>query len=104
MPLHVTSTNAGDDSEGSVWGIQGDNLLVLLVALVVAIGFALVLHARGAGPLVVLAGAPLGIASAYIFLLRQGKPPAYDLDWLEAQCLGGDWQPDVRQPSNPIEL
>lgn len=95
MPLTVTNTNAGDDSAGKTWGIEGDNILILLLALVVFIGIALALHRGGVGWGLgaLLAGAPLMGAGWWVFGLRQGKPHGYDTDWLDNLFHGSGWQP-----------
>lgn len=98
MALTVTHTNAGDDSAGKTWGIEGDNILILLLALVVSIGMALVLHRGGTGWVLgsILAGAPLLGAAWWVFGLRQGKPRGYDTDWLDNLLNGSGWQPNPK--------
>lgn len=96
--LRLTDTNAASDSQGRTWGLEGGlfwwlvggigaGITVFFVALVIlkssllmALGVALV---------------PVGLCLAYIFGLRQGKPPGYDRDIFEYATTGRGFGPQV---------
>ncbi len=89
--LRLTDTNAASDSKGSTWGLEG-NLFWWLVGGVgagIILFFVLVVGFK-AGLMTSLGVAvvPVMLCLAYIFGLRQGKPPGYDRDILE-HTLGG---------------
>lgn len=43
------------------------------------------------------------VCLAYIFGLRQGKPPGYDRDWLEYLLAGRGFGPETaRLPKHPL--
>ncbi len=103
MSKGLVHTLAGDDSDGKIWGIEGINLLFMLAGLLIGIGLALLLSRHHAPTLSVGAGAaPFALASIYVFAFRQGKPKAFDTDWLETQTTGSVWMPPNYQPLNPL--
>lgn len=103
MSKGLIQTHAGDDSDGKIWGIEGMNLLFMLAGLLIGIGIALLLSRYNAPTLSVGAGAvPFALVSVYVFAFRQGKPKAFDTDWLETQANGSGWMPVSRQPRNPL--
>jgi len=106
MSLRVTSTNSGDDSSGKIWGIEGNNLFILLGALIFGVALALVLKKNGYPiSISVAAGlALLALAAGYVFWLRQGRPAAYDRDLLELLLSGKGWEQDrKKQPHIPLQ-
>jgi len=101
--MNTVPTHAGDDSDGKIWGIEGMNLLFMLAGLLLSIGLALLLSRHHAPTLSVGAGAvPVVLVTLYVFIFRQGKPKAFDTDWLETQANGSGWMPPTRQPRNPL--
>ena len=94
MDLRHTDTNAADDSRGRAFGLDGDLYLPVVVAglLSLALGalLALWLHTGW-----VIAGAvaalPLGLTLFWAILLRHGRPPGHDRDWLDQKFGGGDF-------------
>lgn len=89
--LRFTDTNAGDDSSGRAFGLEGNLYLPIVIGLIGGVAlFALLslgLHVNfglGAGA----AALPLLAVLGWITLLKQGKPAGYDRDRLE-QCAGG---------------
>ncbi len=103
--LRLTDTNAASDSKGRTWGLEGGlfwwlvggigaGITVFFVALVIlksslltAVGVALI---------------PVGLCLAYIFGLRQGKPPGYDRDIFERVFTGGGFAPETVRLTHPL--
>jgi len=103
MSKGLVHTHAGDDSDGKIWGIEGMNLLFMLAGLLISIGLALLFSRHHAPTLSVGVGAvPFALITIYVFAFRQGKPKAFDTDWLETQANGSGWMPPTRQPLNPL--
>jgi multisubunit Na+/H+ antiporter MnhB subunit len=101
--MSIVHTHAGDDSDGKIWGIEGMNLLFMLAGLLISIGLALLLARHQAPTLSFGAGAgPFALVTLYVFAFRQGKPKAFDTDWLETLAAGSGWMPPVRQSHNPL--
>jgi hypothetical protein len=103
--LRFTDSNAASDSSGRTWGLEG-NLFWWLVGGVGAglILFFLLLVACRAGLMTSfgVAVVPILLCLAYIFGLRQGKPPGFDRDCLEF-WLGGGWFRSRRTPGRRID-
>lgn len=103
--LRLTDTNAASDSKGRTWGLEGGlfwwlvggigaGITVFFVALVVlnsslltSLGVALI---------------PIGLCLAYIFGLRQGKPPGYDRDIFERVFSGSGFAPESIRLIHPL--
>ncbi len=101
--LRLTDTNAASDSKGRTWGLEGDlfwwlvggvgvgitvffvSLVILNSSLLTSFGVALV---------------PVGLCLAYIFGLRQGKPPGYDRDCFQHWTSGSGFAPEVQTARN----
>jgi Flp pilus assembly protein TadB len=104
--LRLTDTNAASDSKGRTWGLEGS----LFWWLVGGVGsgitvFFLLLVVAGLSLLTSLLVAliPVLLCLAYIFGLRQGKPPGYDRDIFEYLCSGRGFGPDYgRNCSHPL--
>src|SRR5882672_4820142 len=96
--LRLTDTNAASDSKGRTWGLEG-NLFWYLVGGVGAgliVFFVLLVGLKCSlmtsfGVAVV----PVMLCLAYIFGLRQGKPPGYDRDIFEHYLSAGGFGPDI---------
>ena len=100
--LRLTDTNAASDSKGRTWGLEGG----LFWWLVGGIGAGITLFFVLLVPLsqsfltsFVVALIPVALCLAYIFGLRQGKPPGYDRDCLEYILSGKGFGPELRQPA-----
>lgn len=101
--MNHVATNAGDDSDGKIWGIEGMNIVFILAGLLLSIGLVVMLSRHHAPSFSVGAGAmPFAIVTAYVFALRQGKPKSFDTDLLEALATGSGWMPPTKQPRNPL--
>jgi len=100
MPLPLTDTGAGNDSDGKIWGIEGTNLLIILFGLLLSLGFIVLIWMKSdrmsSGPLL-LSLIPLISALSYVLLCRQGKPKGFDTDLIETLVVGKGWMPDVQR-------
>jgi hypothetical protein len=106
--LRFTDTNAASDSTGRTWGLEG-NLFWYLVGGVgagITLFFLLVIGFNsGLLASFVVAVVPILLCLAYIFGLRQGKPPGYDRDCLEYLLSGRGFGPEAeraRLPRHPL--
>jgi Flp pilus assembly protein TadB len=98
--LRLTDTNAASDSKGRTWGLEG-NLFWWLVGGIGAgiVVFFILLMVAGSSLLMSLMVAliPVLLCLAYIFGLRQGKPPGYDRDIFEYVVTGRGFSPEVHR-------
>jgi hypothetical protein len=103
MSKPIVQTHAGDDSDGRIWGIEGMNILFILAGLLLGVALALLL-ARHHPPVfsIGVGTLPFALATAYVFLLRQGKPKSHDTDLLETLIAGTGWTAPALQPRNPF--
>ena len=97
--LRLTDTNAASDSKGRTWGLEGG----LFWWLVGGVGAGITLFFVLLVPLkasfltsFVVALLPVAVCLAYIFGLRQGKPPGYDRDCFEHWLSGNGFAPEVQ--------
>ena len=101
--LRLTDTNAASDSKGRTWGLEGNLFWYLIGGLAVGITLFFVLlvgfHAKLINSFAV-AVVPLLLSLAYIYGLRQGKPPGYDRDCLEYWLRGRGFGPEISQYQN----
>lgn len=97
--LRLTDTNAASDSKGRTWGLEGGLFWWLVGGVGAAITlfcvFLLLLNSSLLTSLGV-ALVPMALCLAYIFGLRQGKPPGYDRDIFEHWTSGSGFAPDIR--------
>ena len=101
--LRLTDTNAASDSKGRTWGLEGG----LFWWLVGGVGagmtlFFVLLVSLKASFLTSFLGAllPVAFCLAYIFGLRQGKPPGYDRDIFERVFTGSGFAPEAENNRN----
>jgi hypothetical protein len=106
--LRLTDTNAASDSRGRTWGLEG-SLFWWLVggigAAITAFFLLLVVLKMTLGVSLGIALVPLALCLAYIFGLRQGKPPGYDRDWFEYLLGARGFSPDTDRaciPKHPL--
>jgi hypothetical protein len=92
--LRITDSNSANDSRGRAFGLEGNDFIYVLVALVVALGLYLLLTVLlRFGKLGSLAFvlpffvAPLG----WVVLLRHKKPEGYAEDWFDQKFNGEGW-------------
>ena len=106
IELRFTDTNAASDSKGRTWGLEGSLFWWLVggVGVGIAVFFVLLVLLKLSLALsFCLAVAPVGLCLAYIFGLRQGKPPGYDRDIFEHCLSGGGFSPDTEHlPEHPF--
>ena len=97
--LRLTDTNAASDSKGRTWGLEGGLFWWLIggigAGIIVFFVLLVVLNVSLAMSFVA-ALVPVLICLAYIFALRQGKPPGYDRDCFEHWLSGGGFAPEVQ--------
>ena len=104
--LRFTETNSADDSKGRTWGLEGNLFwfiaggafafvaLLLFLFSALKMSFAISL---------MIAALPLLLSLVYVFRFRQGKPPAYDTDYLDLWLKGSGFGPDpLKQPKHPL--
>ena len=99
--LRLTDTNAASDSKGRTWGLEGGLFWWLIAGVGAGITlFFVLLVVVGASLLTsfLVALVPVLICLAYIFALRQGKPPGYDRDIFEYVVSGRGFSPEVSHP------
>jgi hypothetical protein len=84
--LRITDTNSANDSRGRAFGLEGNDFVYVLAALVTAMGLYLVctaiLHFRVA-PALLVASPIFLLPTAWVVFLRHDKPAGYAADWLE---------------------
>lgn len=101
--MNHVPTHAGDDSDGKIWGVEGMNILFIVVGLLLSIGLTVMLSRHHAPTFSVGAGAiPFLFVTGYVFALRQGKPKSFDTDLLETLATGNGWMPPAQQLRNPL--
>ncbi len=98
--LRLTDTNAASDSKGRTWGLEGGLFwwliggigagITLFFVLLVVVGSSLLVSC-------LVALVPVLVCLAYIFGLRQGKPPGYDRDIFEYATTGRGFSPEVHR-------
>ena len=106
--LRLTDTNAASDSKGRTWGLEGNLFWWLLGGVGAGITLFFILLVMLKSSLTVsgfVALVPVVLCLAYIFGLRQGKPPGYDRDCFEYVVSGRGFSPEasrVRIPKHPL--
>ncbi|MGA9452919.1 MAG: hypothetical protein WBW41_16435 [Verrucomicrobiia bacterium] len=106
--LRLTDTNAASDSKGKTWGLEGGLFWWLIggigAGIIVFFLLLVVLH-ESLLISFVAALVPVSVCLAYIFTLRQGKPPGYDRDCFEYLVSGRGFGPESKQtliPKHPF--
>ena len=104
--LRLTDTNAASDSKGRTWGLEGGLFWWLVggVGAGITLFFVLlVLLNESFLASFLIALVPVVLCLAYIFVLRQGKPPGYDRDCFEYLVNGRGFGPEAgRSNLHPI--
>lgn len=84
--LRITDTNSANDSRGRAFGLEGNDFIYVLVALVGALAFYVVcttVFRMAVLPAVLLAVPILAVPAAWVLLLRHNKPAGYAEDWFD---------------------
>ncbi len=104
--LRFTDTNAASDSKGRTWGLEGGLFWWLIGGIGAGIIVFFVLLVMLNSSLLVsflVALVPVSVCLAYIFTLRQGKPPGYDHDCFEYLMTGRGFSPEThRSCAHPL--
>ena len=104
--LRLTDTNAASDSKGRTWGLDGGLFWWLVGGIGAGITLffiSLVMLKSSLAASVGIAVMPVALCLAYIFGLRQGKPPGYDRDILEHCLTGSGFGPETKHlPQHPL--
>ena len=98
--LRFTDTNAASDSKGRTWGLEGGLFWWLIGGIGGGITpFFVLLVVVGSSFFVsfLVALVPVLVCLAYIFGLRQGKPPGYDRDIFEYAFNGRGFSPEAHR-------
>ena len=98
--LRFAETNSGEDSEGSIWGMEGSSFFALIVGAALSVGVMLMLFTSLEASFTTstsVAAVPLGLTLIYVFGFKNGRPPGYALDMLELAIVGCHWAPDARR-------
>ena len=101
--LRLTETNSADDSKGRTWGLEGGLFWWLIGGIGAGITlFFVLLVMLGKSFLTsfLVALVPVVLCLAYIFALRQGKPPGYDRDIFEYLTTGRGFSPEAGHAGN----
>jgi hypothetical protein len=101
--LRFTDTNAASDSKGRTWGLEGGLFwwLVVGVGVGITVFFVFLVILKSSLPTSFgVALVPVALCLAYIFGLRQGKPPGYDHDCFEYWTSGSGFAPEVQATRN----
>jgi hypothetical protein len=103
--LRLTETNAATDSAGRTWGLEGNLFWWLIGGLGVGITvFFVMVVGFKAGIFLSfgIATIPVLLCLAYIFGLRQGKPPGYDRDVIERAFTSNGFGPEAPSTQHPF--
>ena len=95
--LRLTDTNAASDSKGRTWGLEGGFFWWFVggVGAGITLFFVLLVPLKASFlTSFVVALLPVAFCLAYIFGLRQGKPPGYDRDCFEHWISGSGFAPE----------
>lgn len=92
--LRITDTNSANDSKGRALGLEGNDFLYVVGAIVAALGLYLVLntllHLRTA--IALLFAVPVFVGPvAWVLLLRHNKPAGYAEDFIDYVVNGEGW-------------
>ncbi len=107
--LRLTDTNPASDSSGRTWGLDGNLVWWLIGGLgagITVFFVSLVVADSTLGVAAGLAAVPILLCLAYIFGLRQGRPPGFDRDLADLLLNGEGFTPgsplSPPPPSHPL--
>jgi predicted nucleic acid-binding Zn-ribbon protein len=105
--MKIIDTQAGDDSEGKMWGLEGGNLFIAIGGFILGVTVALWMFAGCGYPPMVAMGygaIPAVLGIVYIVTLREGRPKAFDKDLLRTFIYGRSWKSQPLNKSCPLTL
>ena len=105
--LRFAETNSGEDSEGSIWGMEGSSFFALIVGAAVSVGIMLAMFTSMGASFSASAGVaavPLVLTLTYVFGFKNGRPRGYALDVVELAIVGRHWAPDFRRQPRHFSL
>src|ERR1700689_1099330 len=104
--LRLTDPKAASDSKGRTWGLEGGLFWWLIGGIgagIIVFFILLVVLNVSLAMSFVAALVPVSVCLAYIFALRQGKPPGYDRDCFEYLTTGRGFSPEAhRSCTHPL--
>lgn len=102
--LRITDTNSANDSKGRAFGLEGNDFVYVLVAVVAALAlyliFGYVLRTGLAVALVFSIPMPAAVV-AWVLLLRHNKPEGYAEDVFDDLANGEGWSLTANAQSRP---
>lgn len=103
--MKIVDTQAGDDSDGKIWGLEGASILIAVGGCVIGVTLTTFCFAfLATPPLTALSYGiiPAVLGIVYVFTLREGKPKSYDFDLFETLLVGRSWQPKPLSKPHPL--
>ena len=102
--LRITDTNSVNDSKGRAFGLEGNDFVYVLVALIAALGlylvFAYVFRVGMTVALLFSLPTPVAVV-AWVLLLRHNKPDGYTEDVFDDLVNGEGWSLVAQTQSRP---
>jgi hypothetical protein len=105
--MRVIDTQAGDDSDGKIWGLEGTNILIAVGGCAMGVSVTVLSFLIGATPPVTalcFGIVPAVVGIVYVFTLREGKPKSFDVDLFETFLTGRSWQSKPCLKPHPLFL
>src|SRR4051794_16422840 len=102
----ITDTNSANDSKGRAFGLEGNDFVYVLVAVVVAFGLYLVLNvglSAGMGISLMVALPVMLGPLLWVLLLRHNKPGGHAEDFFDDLMNGEGWSLATRAQPVPPE-
>ena len=102
----MIDTQAGDDSDGKIWGLEGMNILIAVGGFMAGIsltGFCFIFLSTPPVTALGYGVVPSVLGLVYVFTLREGKPKSFDTDLFETLFLGRSWETKPLVKPHPLE-
>ncbi len=104
--MKTIDTQAGDDSEGKIWGMEGSSLFIFIGGVVSGVIVSVAAFSYWSCPPMMALGygtVPAVLGIVYVFTLRECRPKGYDMDVLETLICGRSWQQKPTSKSHPLQ-